>query len=550
MPDEVAVFVSIGTITEERVDRLLELLRVQAAIAAVSSDGIAADGSAPTAEAMQSALEAADIVLDVADAADELPDRPAVAQARKVGRAIICIAFDDNGAAEATGDDLITLSQSQMPEQVAALARALAIAMVRLGPADFRQPASPDQLARDCVEAWRRELRIGETTTAVNVPSTPPPPPPPSVDEDVEFTVYRPRAIQRDRWYTMLAFAHLSARRPDAAADAPDPMEEVRRQALLILDGQSDAYSNSTNESAIGIPREQELTFAPNVAGIEFNPPSRRFLWQETVHREEFRLRASRTVADQLLRGRLTVLLGTVIVADVNLSFQLTSGAEDTSPTPTTANHYRSIFASYAHEDADVVRQFGVIAAATGDRLLRDVVELRSGEVWNPRLLDLIGRADIFQLFWSWNSMRSRYVRQEWEYALSLSRANFVRPVYWQSPMPRDPSAGLPPPLLSRLHFYSLSALAPTSLPSPAIADGVAELPWGPPGVRAAPATPTVRAPYAQPANANYSFGPAPAARVPTRRAGASVRLLLLLIFIVVLLATLAVVFSAGSPQP
>ena len=38
------------------------------------------------------------------------------------------------------------------------------------------------------------------------------------------------------------------------------------------------------------------------------------------------------------------------------------------------------------------------------------------------RLLELIDEADIFQLFWSSNSMRSEYVRREWEHALALGR--------------------------------------------------------------------------------------------------------------------------------
>ncbi len=69
----------------------------------------------------------------------------------------------------------------------------------------------------------------------------------------------------------------------------------------------------------------------------------------------------------------------------------------------------------------------------------------------------MIREADVFQLFWSRNSMGSTNVRQEWEYALSLHRPNFVRPTYWEFPMPRDPANGLPPPALSALHFQRLA---------------------------------------------------------------------------------------------
>jgi serine/threonine protein kinase len=51
-----------------------------------------------------------------------------------------------------------------------------------------------------------------------------------TADDNVQFTVYRPGMVVPGRWYDLLAFAHLSERRPDAP-DEPDPVEEVRRQA-------------------------------------------------------------------------------------------------------------------------------------------------------------------------------------------------------------------------------------------------------------------------------------------------------------------------------
>jgi hypothetical protein len=87
---------------------------------------------------------------------------------------------------------------------------------------------------------------------------------------------------------------------------------------------------------------------------------------------------------------------------------------------------------------------------ALGLRYCRDVHKLRSGEVWSRALLALIERADIFQLCWSKAAKKSRWVEQEWRYALGLARSNFVRPVYWESPLPE------PPPELQHLHFAFL----------------------------------------------------------------------------------------------
>jgi hypothetical protein len=81
---------------------------------------------------------------------------------------------------------------------------------------------------------------------------------------------------------------------------------------------------------------------------------------------------------------------------------------------------------------------------------LRDVMTLRSGQVWKKELLEKIEEADVFQLFWSEKSKASEYVRMEWEHALSLNRPQFVRPVFWETPMPAPPDA------LGSLHFASI----------------------------------------------------------------------------------------------
>ncbi len=52
--------------------------------------------------------------------------------------------------------------------------------------------------------------------------------------------------------------------------------------------------------------------------------------------------------------------------------------------------------------------------------------------------------------------MRSKFVTQEWRHALSLRRDSFIRPVYWEEPMPTAP--GLPPKELSELYFHWIPA--------------------------------------------------------------------------------------------
>jgi TIR domain-containing protein len=296
-----------------------------------------------------------------------------------------------------------------------------------------------------------------------------PPEKPLVVHENVQFTVYRPKAVEPMKWYPLLAFAHLAELPEDAPADEPDPLEEVKEQARRVLGGLVDKYADVKQDSRYAVPHEAEITFLPEIPGFEINPPRRTFLWLESVQREEFRIRAGADLDGVLVRGRVSVFRGSILLAEINLGIRVDSrlAGATVSPAERSASRpFRNIFPSYSHRDTGIVEEFERYARTLGDRYLRDVHELRAGEVWNDRLKDLIQQADVFQLFWSQNAMRSPYVEQEWRYAVSLGRPHFVRPTYWEDPLPELPDRGLPPEDLRRLHFQLLPAgAAPTATP-------------------------------------------------------------------------------------
>src|SRR6185295_13129236 len=179
-------------------------------------------------------------------------------------------------------------------------------------------------------------------------------------------------------------------------------------------------------------------------------------------------LRARREADGTTARGTVSIYLDSVLVADVSIAIAVKTGALDApAPLPDVARPYRRIFASYSHRDAAVVRQFEEYARGFGDRYMRDVIDLRAGEVWDRRLAEMIEDADVFQLFWSWNSMRSPFVRAEWEYAAKMNRDYFVRPVYWETPFPQRGSL---PTALRSLHFANVGTVvgAPQATVPPA----------------------------------------------------------------------------------
>ena len=352
----------------------------------------------------------------------------------------------------------------------------------------------------------------------------------PSVlDENVQFTVYRPRAIQPATWYDLLVFAHLAERRPDAPADQPDPLQQVRDQAARLLGAQLGAYDDPRQDSRFGVPQDGEITVLPEVEGIEFNPPRRVFRWQEDVHREDFRLRAGPALVGRTARGRIRVFLGVVILAEIDVAIRVEATVRPRAPLPDglpqpvagpetavdQARPYRKIFASYSHADLEIVRQFELLATSLGDEYLRDATRLRSGSDWDESLLRMIDEADVFQLFWSWNSMRSPYVRREWEYAMSLERASFIRPTYWEEPLPSSDELALPPESLRRLHFSRLTGGPPPMAPTAATAATA---------TYAARPTPATARDVGRPGPMSPGYGsappPAPAETLARRRTG------------------------------
>lgn len=345
-----------------------------------------------------------------------------------------------------------------------------------------RRPTHLDMLAKDLDELVRERA---SSTGTPGTPAATAPGPEPVFDEHVQFTVYRPRRVAPHEWAPLLVFAHLSERRGDSPDD-PDPLEEVQRQADAILGNTS--HSPQRMDSSQAVPRQGEITFIPQAAGVEFDPPARRFRWLNPVHREEFLLRIGDGREGTVIRGRVTAYLGAIILAEIPLT--LTIGRTATTPSAElvaqSSRPYRKIFASYSHRDRAVVEEFSAYAKAIGDRFQMDVIDLRSGERWEPALEGLIREADVFQLFWSWNALESPYVQREWEYALQLARPSFVRPVYWDDPLPRRGS--LPPAALLDLHFESITPRIVTSPPVAAAAPPApASIPAPMPGPAATP---------------------------------------------------------------
>ena len=260
--------------------------------------------------------------------------------------------------------------------------------------------------------------------------------------EEVRFTAYWPRAVQPEQTYRMLVFCHLAEKGPDSPTGERHPYDDVRHQAeRRFAEPAAEFETTVTERSSKNLPRPETLTTVLELPELAFDPPRVVPVGTDSksVQCAEFRLRAAAEMDGRTTSGRLSVYSGVVLVAEIDVQMRVDSQSaeEPESPARRTVEPYRRIFASFSPHDGAIVEQIERFADMLGDPYLRDVREAKAGQVWSEQIERLIHEAEIFQLFWSANSMRSENVRREYEFALALKRPQFVRPTFWGSALSR-----------------------------------------------------------------------------------------------------------------
>ncbi|MDL1884433.1 TIR domain-containing protein [Anaerolineae bacterium CFX8] len=275
-------------------------------------------------------------------------------------------------------------------------------------------------------------------------------PEPPQTPEPARFAAYYPRDVKPHHWQPLRAYMLRAS-----------ASQAVQADALAQFGPRTDIRA-TTREALRPVAEDALVTAIPSLPGFEFDPPQVSLRFRGGWRRFDFEFQAASAPLDASTDGHITFLVEGVIVADVPISVYvtLTAGESELRPQMALSEPYQAIFCSYSHKDSAIVERVERASRYFNFRYLRDVTALRSGEVWNARLLELIDSADIFQLFWSRHAAESEYVRQEVQYAVALRRKGakspvFIRPIRWEEPMPAPP-----PPELSDLHFDLIPELA------------------------------------------------------------------------------------------
>ncbi|MCR9142140.1 MAG: TIR domain-containing protein [bacterium] len=293
----------------------------------------------------------------------------------------------------------------------------------------------------------------------------------PDETHPVAFAAYMPPEFDRAHRQSMFVYAHI--------ADDPKIVAAVEDDARRFRDELGGAVPEGRRARHRAKLRPgTRVTVVPECEDLLFDPPELTRQWRGDWSRFEFEILLPETQdqanttgdgatkpsvpANRFQTGEVALIRVSIRVAEIEIAHINCSSvfiekhsnplAAARAERNATARLYQRIFVSYSRRDFEVTRSYQAAQLALGNEVFVDSESIRSGENWRAALAAAIDSADVMQLFWSKHSARSQNVRDEWEYALQYrcpddACANFLRPVYWKTPLPAVPAE------LNHLHF-------------------------------------------------------------------------------------------------
>ena len=249
--------------------------------------------------------------------------------------------------------------------------------------------------------------------------------------KELSFTTGYPDSVNPDETYSLSVCLHL-----------PKFHKKVK-QLLDKKEQQEETFKYTpTVESIIELKCAITLKIIPQVEGITFEPAIQEVAWYQDIKEVKFRLNADSRMIDQSSLGSVDIYKDALLIGHIPLSFNV-SREERPKMAIAKSQMFEKLFVSYSHkeEDKNVVENFIDAYDSLGIKIYIDK-KLRSGEEWPKKLKKWIERSDVFQLYWSSASSRSRWVEMEWRHALKFLEQKgkkFIRPCYWEEEIPIIP---------------------------------------------------------------------------------------------------------------
>jgi hypothetical protein len=246
----------------------------------------------------------------------------------------------------------------------------------------------------------------------------------------VHFSITAPLAVAPDSSFELNFWAHREEQREDV-------LERAKRISALSAD------FLFRSEGPFELPRGSRLSIRISVPEFNITPDEKPLLWVGEIATAAFIVHVSPDAQIRGHAGRASVRLNGLQIATLDFLLHVAVHTPPVvGPILTHTNVHTTAFASYASEDRDHVlaRIQGMEAAAKHLKVFVDVVNLRSGQLWEQELWRVIPESDVFYLFWCRHAKRSDWVDKEWRCALDKRGLDFIDPV------PLEPARFATPP--------------------------------------------------------------------------------------------------------
>ncbi|HEY6231203.1 MAG TPA: toll/interleukin-1 receptor domain-containing protein, partial [Pyrinomonadaceae bacterium] len=278
-------------------------------------------------------------------------------------------------------------------------------------------------------------LDLKEQTAAAAAPA--------KILDEVNTSVYAPRQAAPGDDFVVEVFAHL-------------PSED--KQKLMAKVKRSNPYAKKLIEETLEelIERGSSLTFTLTMKGLDIDEPQQTRPWKgETIH-IQFGVSVPAAMQPRDMFGLLVVSHGRLPVGHFRFAFRIVPVGSKQTAAPVsleTVQQYKQAFISYAHEDrAEVLKRVQMLGILR-QKFFQDFINLKSGDKFEPKILDYLDKCDVVYLFWSTAASKSEWVKKEVLRAVARHQGQDDAPPKIYPVIIEGPPPAPPPEELNFLHF-------------------------------------------------------------------------------------------------
>ena len=230
--------------------------------------------------------------------------------------------------------------------------------------------------------------------------------------------------------------------------------EEKFRHIVDNAVAQADTEVREISASPRDVERNTDIRITLSSPDIELEDCDETQTWRGDYLKYYFTVQIPATYAKKQASFTALVYFNGVIATKLKFIVNCTSELEQ--KLELMREDVLSAFVSYASQDRGDVATIiqGMKKARPDMDVFFDVESLRSGEMWEAALRREIEKRDILYLCWSHNAKASKWVENEWRYALENKGLDAIEPIPLVSP------AECPPPdELKSKHFNDTALL-------------------------------------------------------------------------------------------